>query len=213
MYCAESLALTQQSHNGFYRHIKQRSWKHPDLNNEGRQDSGNKARAKGDSHPCWTTHWVTHVHDHQNAQVGNDVLMLPFLFPDAFSRQVVEANYRYYEPITDHGSSLSPCVHAAIAARIGYNADAERYWENALYLDLLNLMCNTSLGIHLGSIGGVWQALVFHMLGIRLIIIVTTKVWAKVGAKVGAKENGLADLRTNGLANALVNGRSIPNVS
>jgi trehalose/maltose hydrolase-like predicted phosphorylase len=45
-----------------------------------------------------------------------DVLMLPLLFPNAFSDAVVAANYAYYEPITDHGSSLSPAVHAAMAA-------------------------------------------------------------------------------------------------
>ena len=46
-----------------------------------------------------------------------DVLMIPFLFPDAFPPDVLRANYRYYERLTDHGSSLSPSVHAAIAAR------------------------------------------------------------------------------------------------
>ena len=67
-----------------------------------------------------------------------DVLMLPLLFPDAFSDEVVAANYRYYEPLTDHGSSLSPAVHAAIAARIGLPEDAQRYWKQSLWLDLSN---------------------------------------------------------------------------
>ena len=96
-----------------------------------------------------------------------DVLMLPLLFPDAFSDEVVAANYRYYEPITDHGSSLSPAVHAAIAARIGLLADAQRYWKEALWLDLTNAMDNSMLGVHLAAMGGSWQALVFGFLGIR----------------------------------------------
>ncbi|MGZ3689663.1 MAG: hypothetical protein ACXVBW_15270, partial [Bdellovibrionota bacterium] len=33
--------------------------------------------------------------------------------------------------------------------------------------DLRNLMKNTALGIHIGCIGGTWQALVFHLLGFR----------------------------------------------
>lgn len=96
-----------------------------------------------------------------------DVLMLPLLFPDAFPDEVVAANYRYYEPLTDHGSSLSPAVHAAIAARIGLAEDAQRYWEQSLWLDLSNAMDNSMLGVHAAAIGGTWQALVFGFLGVR----------------------------------------------
>jgi alpha,alpha-trehalose phosphorylase len=96
-----------------------------------------------------------------------DVLMLPLLFPDAFSDELVAANYRYYEPLTDHGSSLSPAVHAAIAARIGLAEDAQRYWQQSLWLDLSNAMDNSMLGVHPAAIGGTWQALVFGFLGVR----------------------------------------------
>lgn len=96
-----------------------------------------------------------------------DVLMLPLLFPDAFSDEVVAANYGYYEPLTDHGSSLSPAVHAAIAARIGLPEDARRYWKQSLWLDLTNAMDNSMLGVHAAAMGGTWQALVFGFLGVR----------------------------------------------
>ncbi len=96
-----------------------------------------------------------------------DVLMIPFLFPEVFSADIVAANYRYYEPRTDHGSSLSPAVHAAIAAQINEWEDCERYWNIAIQLDLNNSMRNTALGIHLGCMGGTWQSLVFHVLGIK----------------------------------------------
>lgn len=97
-----------------------------------------------------------------------DVLMIPFLFPDALPREIVESNYRYYEPITDHGSSLSPSVHAAIAARLGFERDARRYFEESVNLDVLDLMRNTSFGIHVGNAGGAWQALILHALGYRI---------------------------------------------
>jgi alpha,alpha-trehalose phosphorylase len=96
-----------------------------------------------------------------------DVLMLPLLFPDAFTDEVVAANYRYYEPRTDHGSSLSSSVHAAVAARIGLAQDAERYWKQSLWLDLSNVMDNSALGVHAAAMGGTWQALVFGLLGMR----------------------------------------------
>ncbi len=97
-----------------------------------------------------------------------DVLMLLYLFPDRFPIEVVTANYHYYEPITDHGSSLSPSIHAAIAARLGLGAEAERYWRQSLWLDLSNVMANGGLGVHAACMGGTWQALVFGMLGVRL---------------------------------------------
>jgi alpha,alpha-trehalose phosphorylase len=97
-----------------------------------------------------------------------DFLMIPFLFPKAFSKEIVIANYDYYDPITDHGSSLSPCVHAAIAAQIGRIDEAKSYWERSLNLDLDNKMSNTALGIHAAAMGGTWQALAFHILGITL---------------------------------------------
>jgi trehalose/maltose hydrolase-like predicted phosphorylase len=96
-----------------------------------------------------------------------DVLMLLHLFPEAFPLEVVAANYRYYEPLTDHGSSLSPGIHAALAARLGLGEDAERYWRESLWLDLSNVMSNSALGVHPACMGATWQALVFGFLGVR----------------------------------------------
>lgn len=96
-----------------------------------------------------------------------DVLMLLHLFLDAFPREVVAANYHYYEPLTDHASSLSPGIHAAVAARIGFAEDAERYWRESLWLDLSDRMSNNALGVHPACMGATWQALVFGFLGIR----------------------------------------------
>lgn len=97
-----------------------------------------------------------------------DVLMIFYLFPGVFPLQVVDANYRYYSRMTDHASSLSAPVYAAIAAQVGRRDEAEYYWKKSILLDLKNLMNNTSLGIHVGCIGAAWQTLVFHILGIQM---------------------------------------------
>lgn len=44
---------------------------------------------------------------------------------------------------------------------------AERYWQQSLTLDLSNVMGNSTLGVHPACMGATWQALVFHMLGVR----------------------------------------------
>jgi len=95
-----------------------------------------------------------------------DVLMLLFLFPHLFSRAVLAANYAFYEPLTDHGSSLSAAIHAALAARLGLRRDAEQYWRRSVWLDLSNTMGNTAHGVHGACMGGTWQALVFGFLGV-----------------------------------------------
>lgn len=97
-----------------------------------------------------------------------DVLMLPFLFPERFTPEVLAANYGYYEPRTDHGSSLSPAVHAALAARLGRREEALRYWRRSLWLDLSNTMGNNALGVHAACMAGTWQALLFGLLGVRV---------------------------------------------
>lgn len=52
-----------------------------------------------------------------------DVIMLFNLFPHLFSKEIQKANYDFYLPYTEHGSSLSHCAYALTACRIG-NVDA-----------------------------------------------------------------------------------------
>ena len=96
-----------------------------------------------------------------------DVLMLGVLLPDLVGPQVQEANYRYYEPRTSHGSSLSPAIHALVAARVGALDDAAAYFELAGGVDLDNRMGNAADGVHIATMGGLWQAAVFGFGGVR----------------------------------------------
>jgi kojibiose phosphorylase len=97
-----------------------------------------------------------------------DVVMLLFLLWDRFPPQVREANFRYYEPRAGHGSSLSPCIHATVAARLGYRDLAERYFRQGAEIDLADEMGNAAGGVHIGALGGLWQAAVFGFGGLEL---------------------------------------------
>lgn len=97
-----------------------------------------------------------------------DVVMLIYLLWDRFPSQVREANFRYYEPRTGHGSSLSPSIHALVAARLGGLELAERYFKQAAEIDLANNMGNAAGGVHAAALGGLWQAAVLGFAGMRL---------------------------------------------
>jgi kojibiose phosphorylase len=96
-----------------------------------------------------------------------DVVMLMHMLGDVFPRDVVLANYRYYEPRTSHGSSLSPAVHAVVAARAGLHEEALSYFRMTASIDLDDRMGNASQGIHMAAAAGLWQAAVFGFGGVR----------------------------------------------
>jgi trehalose/maltose hydrolase-like predicted phosphorylase len=97
-----------------------------------------------------------------------DVLMLPALLPEEFEQHVLAANFGYYEPRCGHGSSLSPAVHALLAARLNNLEVATRYFRQAAGIDLDDARGDTARGVHMGALGGLWQAAVFGFGGLRL---------------------------------------------
>ena len=97
-----------------------------------------------------------------------DVVALSALLWDRFPYAVHEANFRYYEPRSAHGSSLSPAFHALVAARLGDIRLAAQYFQQAAQVDLATHMGNAAGGMHMATLGGLWQAAVFGIAGIRL---------------------------------------------
>jgi kojibiose phosphorylase len=96
-----------------------------------------------------------------------DVVLATFLLWDEIGPDIRAANFRYYEPRTGHGSSLSPSIHALIAARIGDTERAKSYLKQAAEIDLGNNMGNAAAGVHAAALGGLWQAMVFGFTGFR----------------------------------------------
>ncbi len=96
-----------------------------------------------------------------------DVVMAVYLLWNRLAPAVREANFRYYEPRTAHGSSLSPAIHATVAARLGDMHLATRYFRQAAEIDLANNMGNAAGGVHMAALGGLWQAAVMGFAGIQ----------------------------------------------
>ncbi|MEX0658194.1 MAG: glycosyl hydrolase family 65 protein [Egibacteraceae bacterium] len=96
-----------------------------------------------------------------------DVVLAMFLLGNEFTVEQKRANFRYYDPLTTSDSSLSPPVHAIIAAEIGDAEAAMEHFRLALFMDLADVADNTEHGIHVASTGGVWMALVHGFGGLR----------------------------------------------
>jgi len=96
-----------------------------------------------------------------------DVLMLHHLVPDEVVSGSLEPNLRYYEPRTAHGSSLSPAIHASLLARARDFDSALEALRIAARMDLDDLSGSSGQGLHVATMGGLWQALAFGFAGLH----------------------------------------------
>ena len=96
-----------------------------------------------------------------------DVVLAMHLLGDAFDVDTKRRNFAYYDPLTTGDSSLSAAIQAIVAAEIGEEDKALEYFDYALMMDLGDVAGNVADGVHVASVGGVWQALVFGFGGVR----------------------------------------------
>ena len=96
-----------------------------------------------------------------------DVLMFMFLYSGDFTLEEKRANYEYYEPRCIHESSLSPSVHSILAAEIGKEDEALKFFGFASRLDLDDYNRNTAEGLHTTSIAAAWMNIVYGFGGLR----------------------------------------------
>ncbi|WP_375179339.1 glycoside hydrolase family 65 protein [Enterococcus rotai] len=89
-----------------------------------------------------------------------DVLQGIYFFGERFSRAEKERNFLFYEPMTVHESSLSPSVHAILAAELGMEEKAVEMYQRTARLDLDNYNNDTEDGLHITSMTGSWLAIV-----------------------------------------------------
>ena len=101
--------------------------------------------------------------------------MLHHLVPDEVAPGSLEPNLDFYEPRTAHGSSLSPGdPRRAVRARRPARPAVEAL-RLAARIDLDDLTGTTAGGLHLATMGGVWQALAFGFAGARQPT--TSRLW------------------------------------
>ena len=102
-----------------------------------------------------------------------DVITMMALFPEDFSDKEINRNWAYYEPRTEHGSSLSACMYALTACRAGRPDEAwdlflrtasidmtggGKQWAGEIYIG----------GTHPASNGGAWMIAAIGFAGLRM---------------------------------------------
>ena len=100
-----------------------------------------------------------------------DVLMMLNVFRAQYSEEIKRANWEFYEPYTEHGSSLSACAYAIVAAEIGMADWAYKYFMKTATVDLTGdtkqyLGTLYIGGTHPAANGGSWSTAVFGFGGV-----------------------------------------------
>lgn len=96
-----------------------------------------------------------------------DVLQGMYFLNDQFTKEEKQKNYDFYEPMTIHESSLSPSIHAILAAELGMEDKAVEFYERTARLDLDNINNDTEDGLHITSLSGSWLSIVHGFGGMR----------------------------------------------
>jgi maltose phosphorylase len=97
-----------------------------------------------------------------------DVLQGFYFFEDHFTKEELQRHFDFYEPFTVHESSLSPCVHAIQAARLGRMDQAYEFYLRTSRLDLDDYNHEVEEGCHITSMAGTWMSIVEGFGGMRV---------------------------------------------
>lgn len=97
-----------------------------------------------------------------------DVLQGFYFLEDQFDLEALRRHYEFYEPFTVHESSLSPCVHAILAAKLNKPEKAYEFYLRTSRLDLDDYNNDTEDGLHITSMAGTWMTIVEGFAGMRI---------------------------------------------
>ena len=132
-----------------------------------------------------------------------DTLQGIYLFEEDFDLETIRRHFDFYEPRTVHESSLSPCVHAVLAAKIGNVAKAYEMYLRTSRLDIDDYNHEAHEGLHITSMAGTWMAIVEGFGGKRVyngelyLNPIIPQQWAEYAFRLTFKGNDLEVRVTN----------------
>jgi maltose phosphorylase len=97
-----------------------------------------------------------------------DTLQGIYLFEERFDTEFIKRHFEFYESRTVHESSLSPCVHSILAARVGNIEKAYELYLRTSRLDIDDYNNEVHEGLHITSMAGTWMSIVEGFGGKRI---------------------------------------------
>lgn len=102
-----------------------------------------------------------------------DVIALLALLSENFDKKTWKANFKFYYPYTEHGSSLSSSMYSILASKVGYTRIAYEMFLKSAEIDLSMEQKLFAGGIYIGgthpaSNAGAYLSLIFGMVGLKL---------------------------------------------
>ncbi len=97
-----------------------------------------------------------------------DVLQGIYLFEDRYDTETISRNFDFYESRTVHESSLSPCVHVVLAAKLKKTEMAYRLYLRTSRLDIDDYNNEVHEGLHITSMAGTYMAIIEGFAGKRV---------------------------------------------
>ncbi|BFH64305.1 glycoside hydrolase family 65 protein [Paenibacillus azoreducens] len=121
-----------------------------------------------DKYPLLLHYHPLVIYRHQVLKQADTVMAL-FLLSDKFTKEEKIRTYQYYEPLTTHDSSLSPCIHSIVSAEIGDLEGAYAYFDRTVRMDLDDINKNAKDGLHTAAMAGSWMSIVNGFAGMRMV--------------------------------------------
>lgn len=124
-----------------------------------------------------------------------DVLQGLYFFEDDFHIDTQRRNFDFYEPMTVHESSLSPCVHTILACKLDKIEKAYEMYVRTARLDLDDYNNDTEDGLHITSMAGTWMSVVKGFGGMRVkntqlhLNPILPSNWESLSFRIGLKNN------------------------
>ncbi|MEW9624435.1 beta-phosphoglucomutase [Rhodanobacter geophilus] len=113
-------------------------------------------------------HWhPLTIYRHQVCKQADTLLALVLAGEDV-DVAAKRRNFDYYEGVTVHDSTLSASTFAVLAAEVGREAQAYRYFLDTLRADLDDSHGNAGHGLHMAAMAGSWLALSWGFGGLRV---------------------------------------------
>jgi len=102
-----------------------------------------------------------------------DVVLMLSLFGSDYLQEVKKQNWLFYEPRTEHGSSLSACAYGLVACEIGEVEKAYQFFLQTATIDLTGKSKQYLGSLYIGGThpaanGGAWMVAVNGFAGLRI---------------------------------------------